>query len=211
MPNLNKYSTARQFVVMSLNKYNLYNLDSLRRSSKKKSRMTIYKRQLTAKQRLRRFYGSIREKQFYSLYKKASLYKGSPSSNLFILLERRLDVLVFRAGFASSIYSSRQLISHGHILVNNKKVTISSKIIEPGDLIQVNKSGIPIVKNLILQKINSTNKIKQFLTPHFVIPSYLEVNFNIFTAILIKSPVRNKIPYPIKFSRTLIDKFYSRS
>ncbi len=214
MPNLNKYSTTRQFISMSFNKYNLYNLTSLNKnlfSKKRKKRMTVYKRQLMAKQRLRRYYGSIREKQFFSLYKKASLYKGSPSSNLFVLLERRLDVIIFRCGFAPSIYSSRQLISHGHVLVNNKKVTISSYIIQNNDLIQINKSSIPIVKRLMLEKYNSSNKIKSFIKKNFLIPIYLEVNFNIFSATLINTPTRKKIPYPIKFSKNLIDKFYSRS
>jgi len=214
MPNLNKYSTTRQFISMSFNKYNLYNLSSLNKnlfSKKRKKRMTVYKRQLMAKQRLRRYYGSIREKQFFSLYKKASLYKGSPSSNLFVLLERRLDVIIFRSGFAPSIYSSRQLISHGHVLVNNKKVTISSYIVQNKDLIQINKSSIPIVKRLMLEKYNSSNKIKSFIKKNFLIPIYLEVNFNIFSATLINTPTRKKIPYPIKFSKNLIDKFYSRS
>lgn len=214
MPNLNKYSTTRQFISMSFNKYNLYNLNSLNKnnfSKKRKKRMTVYKRQLMAKQRLRRYYGSIRENQFYSLYKKASLYKGSPSSNLFVLLERRLDVIIFRSGFAPSIYSSRQLISHGHVLVNNKKVTISSYIVQNNDLIQINKASIHIVKRLMLEKINNSNKLKFFIKKNFLIPVYLEVNFNIFSTTLINTPTRKKIPYPIKFSKNLIDKFYSRS
>ena len=215
MPNLNKYSTTRQFISMSFNKYNLYNLNSLKKNvfskKKRKQRMTVYKRQLTAKQRLRRYYGNIREHQFFSLYKKAALYKGSPSSNLFILLERRLDVIIVRSGFAPSIYASRQLISHGHILVNNKKVTISSYIVQNNDLIQIHPSSISIVKKLMLQKLNSSNKIKNFIKKNFLIPIYLEVNFNIFSATLINTPSRKKIPYPIKFSRNLIDKFYSRS
>lgn len=213
MSNLNKYSTTREFISLSFNKYNLYNLNVLNKGSfskrKRRKRMTVYKRQLMAKQRLRKFYGNIREKQFFSLYQKASLYKGSPSNNLFNLLEKRLDVLVFRSGFAPSIYSSRQLISHGHILVNSKVVTISSCLITDGDLIQVNPNSIKIVKNLILQKLKS--KFKRFLRKNLVIPSYLEVNFNTFSSILISSPSRKKIPHPIKFSRKLIDKFYNRS
>jgi small subunit ribosomal protein S4 len=214
MPNLNKYSTTRQFISMSFNKYNLYNLISLKKnifSKKKNKRITIYKRQLTAKQRLRRYYGNIKENQFYSLYKKASLYKGSPSSNLFILLERRLDVILFRSNLVSSIYTSRQLISHGHVLVNNNKVTVSSYLVQDGDLIQINKNSIKFVKTLITNKLNISNKIKDLLKNLMVVPAYLEVNYNTLTIMLIKSPTVNKIPYPINFSKILIDKFYSKA
>src|SRR5690606_27130328 len=174
-------------------------------------RMTIYKRQLIAKQRLRKYYGNLKESQFYSLYKKASFYKGAPSSNLFILLERRLDVILFRGGFVPSIYSSRQLISHGHILVNNKKVTIPSYMVQNNDIITVAPNSINIVKTILSNKLNPPIKMKKFIKRYVVVPSYLEVNYNIFSIILVKTPSTKKIPYPIKFSKKLIDKFYSRS
>jgi Ribosomal protein S4 and related proteins len=218
MPNINKYSKTRPYFSMSFNKYNLYNLKFLNKTTlfgkkvrKFKKRMTIYKRQLMAKQRLRKYYGNLKESQFYSLYKKASFYKGAPSSNLFILLERRLDVILFRAGFVPSIYSSRQLISHGHILVNNKKVTIPSYMVQNNDVISVAPNSINIVKTLLSKKLNPSPKMKKFIKRYVVVPSYLEVNYNIFSIILVKTPSTKKIPYPIKFSKKLIDKFYSRS
>ena len=93
--------------------------------------------QLMAKQKLKCHYGYITEKQFRNLFHKASKIKGNTSENLIELLERRLDAAVYRMKFATTIFAARQFVSHGHIFVNGKKVTIASYSLKDGDLVEV--------------------------------------------------------------------------
>ena len=81
--------------------------------------------QLQAKQKLKSYYGNINERQFRNIYKKAIMKKGDTAENLIGLLERRLDAVIYRAKLAITIFSARQLINHGHVKVNGKKVNIS--------------------------------------------------------------------------------------
>ena len=90
-----------------------------------------------AKQKLKCHYGYITEKQFRNLFYKASKVKGNTSENLIELLERRLDAAVYRMKFVTTIFAARQFVSHGHILVNGKKVTIPSYSLKNGDIIEV--------------------------------------------------------------------------
>lgn len=100
----------------------------------KKSRLSDYGVQLRAKQRIRRYYGVL-EKQFRNYYKKAASQKGSTGENLMILLESRLDNIVYRMGFASTRAEARQLVSHKGILVNDKTVNVPSYLVQSGDVI----------------------------------------------------------------------------
>lgn len=102
----------------------------------KKPRLNGYGIQLREKQKIRRLYG-ILEKQFRNYYKKASRTSGSTGENLMILLERRLDNVVYRMGFASTRAEARQLVTHKAILVNDKVVNIPSLLVNPGDTISV--------------------------------------------------------------------------
>ena len=86
------------------------------------SKPSDYGIQLQAKQKLKAYYGNINERQFRNIYKKATMLKGDTSENLIGLLERRLDAIIYRAKFATTIFSARQLINHGHLKVNGKKV-----------------------------------------------------------------------------------------
>ncbi|KTD63073.1 30S ribosomal protein S4 [Legionella santicrucis] len=102
----------------------------------KKPRLNSYGLQLREKQKIRRFYG-ILEKQFRGYYKMAARMKGATGENLMILLERRLDNVVYRMGFASTRAEARQLVTHKAILVNDKIVNVPSFLIKPGDVISV--------------------------------------------------------------------------
>ena len=93
--------------------------------------------QLQAKQKLKSYYGNMNERQFRNLYKKAIMAKGNTAENLIGLLERRLDAVVYRSKFANTIFSSRQLINHGHVKVNGKKVNISSYQVKEEDTIEI--------------------------------------------------------------------------
>ena len=93
--------------------------------------------QLLAKQRLRGYYGNVGEKQFHRYYQEALRRKGDNGENLIQLLERRLDAVVYRMKFVATVFAARQLVNHGHILVNGKKVNIASYRVKDGDSIEV--------------------------------------------------------------------------
>jgi len=99
-------------------------------------KMSIYGMQLREKQKAKRIYG-VSEKQFRRYYEKAARMPGNTGENLIILLERRLDNVVYRLGFAKSRAQARQFIVHGHILVNGRKVTVPSYLVRPGEVISV--------------------------------------------------------------------------
>ena len=120
-----------------------------------------------AKQKLKCHYGYITEKQFRNLFFKASKIKGNTSENLIELLERRLDATVYRMKFSTTIFAARQFVSHGHILVNGKKVTISSYSLKDGDIVEVKEKSreIPV----LLEAISSTERET---------PQYLSVDYD---------------------------------
>lgn len=105
-----------------------------------KPRLSDYGLQLREKQKIRRLYG-ILEKQFRNYYKKASRLKGSTGENLMVLLEKRLDNIVYRMGFASTRAEARQLVTHKAILVNDKLVNIPSFLVKPGDVISIRQKA----------------------------------------------------------------------
>ena len=101
---------------------------------RRKGKLSDYGIQLRAKQKLKGFYGDITEKQFKRTYTEASAMKGDASQNLIGLLERRLDMLVYRAKFAPTIWAARQLVSHGHVRVNGVKCNIASRRVNVNDV-----------------------------------------------------------------------------
>ena len=120
----------------------------------RKKKPSNYSVQLTEKQKVRFMYG-ISEKQFARLVKEAGKMKGVHGENLFVLLESRLDNLVYRAGFANTRRGSRQLVNHGHITVNGKKVDIPSYRVKVGDVISLKENSLnhPAVE-LALKEVN---------------------------------------------------------
>ena len=118
--------------------------------------------QLQAKQKLKSYYGNMNERQFRNLYKKAIMIKGNTAENLIGLLERRLDAVVYRSKFANTIFSSRQLINHGHVKVNGKKVNISSYQVKEEDTIEIRDKS----KQLAIIDIALANKERE--TPEYI-------------------------------------------
>ncbi len=104
---------------------------------RRKSKVSDYGIQLRAKQKLKGYYGEVTEKQFKRTYQEAAQMKGDTGQNLIGLLERRLDMIVYRAKFAPTIFSARQIVSHGHIRVNGVKCNIASRRVAPGDVISL--------------------------------------------------------------------------
>ena len=118
------------------------------------SKPSNYGIQLNAKQKLKAYYGNINERQFRNIYKKATMLKGDTSENLIGLLERRLDAIIYRAKFSTTIFSARQLINHGHVKVNNKKVNLESSLVKEEDSIDISDKA----KQLAIVDIALANK-----------------------------------------------------
>jgi small subunit ribosomal protein S4 len=124
---------------------------------------TAYSIQLREKQKTKRTYG-LMEGQFHSYYNKAANMRGVTGELMLILIERRLDNIVYRMGIASSRYQARQLVGHGHICVNNEKVDIPSYLVKLGDVISIklNKQEKPFFKDLKTQKVTNIPKWLSF-------------------------------------------------
>jgi small subunit ribosomal protein S4 len=114
----------------------------------RRSKASDYGSQLREKQRVRRIYGVL-EKQFSGYFEKAERQKGVTGTNLLVLLERRLDNVIYRLGFANSRSQARQLVRHNLILVNGNKVNLPSYLVRKGDLIQATPKGrnLPLIKD----------------------------------------------------------------
>ena len=152
-----------------------------------------------AKQKLKCHYGYITEKQFRNLFFKASKIKGNTSENLIELLERRLDATVYRMKFSTTIFAARQFVSHGHILVNGKKVTISSYSLKDGDIVEIKEKSreIPV----LLEAISSTERDT---------PQYLSVDYDKLKGTFVKGPKLDEVPYPVVMEPNLVIEYYSR-
>jgi small subunit ribosomal protein S4 len=162
-------------------------------------KLSDYGQQLRAKQKLKGYYGSITERQFNRLYKEAVRLKGSTSEHLIGLLERRLDAVVYRAKFVPTVFAARQFVSHGHISVNGRKVTIPSFRCRVGDVVEVKEPSRQLA--LVLEGIKS---------PERDVPDYIEADHNRMSAKLARVPALADVPYQVKMEPQLVVEFYSR-
>ena len=160
-----------------------------------RKRDTEYGLQLREKQKVKRAYG-ILEKQFRRYYEEAVRMKGITGENMLSLIERRLDNVVYRMGIGSSRAESRQIVNHGHITVNGKRVNVPSFIVKVGDVIEVkeNKRELEMFKQLKGMKI--------------VMPKWLEFNSETLKGKILALPTREDIDLGIK--EHLIIELYSR-
>ena len=155
--------------------------------------------QLQAKQKLKGYYGNINERQFRNIYKKAAMQKGDTGENLIGLLERRLDAVVYRARFSTTIFSARQLINHGHVKVNGKKVNIGSYIVSEEDTIEIRDKS----KQLAFIDIALANKERE--TPEYILMD--EKNKKVT---FVRTPKFEEVPYPVVMEPNLVIEYYSR-
>ena len=163
--------------------------------SKKKSEYAL---QLTEKQKVKFVYG-ILEKQFHMYYEKASRMPGKSGENLLTLIERRLDNVVFRLGFAMTRREARQLVSHGHFTVNGKKVNIPSFLVKAGDVIEV------------AEKSRASVKFKRLLGEDAIavnVPKWLDHAKNTLEGKVVALPTREDIDFPVE--EHLIVELYSK-
>jgi small subunit ribosomal protein S4 len=155
--------------------------------------------QLKAKQKLKGYYANITERQFRRIYDEATRLRGDTSENLIALLERRLDAVIYRAKFVPTPFAARQFISHGHILVNGRRVNIPSFRVRQGDTVEVREKSRGLV--LVLEAVQSTERD---------VPDYVEADHSKMTARLSRIPQLADVPYPVMMEPNLVVEFYSR-
>ena len=155
--------------------------------------------QLQAKQKLKGYYGNINERQFRNIYKKAAMQKGDTGENLIGLLERRLDAVVYRARLSTTIFSARQLINHGHIKVNGKKVNIASYMVNEEDTIEIRDKS----KQLAFIDIALANKEREA-------PEYIQMDEKNKKVTFVRTPKFEEVPYPVVMEPNLVIEYYSR-
>lgn len=156
-------------------------------------------KQLFAKQQLKGYYGNISEKQFRKTFKDAAKMKGDAGENFIGLLERRLDIVIYRLNFVPTVFSARQFISHKHILVNGQVVNIPSYRLKDGDVIEVKEASrqIPMVI------ASSENQERE-------VPEYLTLDTKGVKGSFVRTPASEEVPYPVKMEINLVIEFYSR-
>ena len=165
----------------------------------KNAKLSDYGVQLQAKQKLKAYYGNMNEKQFRNTYKKAIMKKGDTAENLIGLLERRLDAVIYRSKFSNTIFSSRQLINHGHVKVNGKKVNISSYQVKEEDNIEIRDKS----KQLAIIDIALANKERET-------PEYLQIDEKNRKIKFVRVPKFEEVPYPVTMEPNLVIEYYSR-
>lgn len=165
-------------------------------SARNAKKLSSYGTQLLEKQRLRAYYG-VMEKQFSTYVKKALKDKEQTGSALIKRLECRLDNLVYRLGFATSVAQARQMVVHGHILVNDNKVNIPSFNVKIGDVIALKEKS---QKNELFKE--------NFLSQLTNVYPYLNKNESNFSGTLIRHPERHEVP--IQINDSLVVEYYSK-
>ena len=155
--------------------------------------------QLAAKQKLKGYYGNITERQFRRYYDEAIRRRGDTGEHLVQLLERRLDAVIYRMKFVPTVFAARQFVSHGHVRVNGRRVTISSYQVKDGDTVEVKEKSreLPMVlESIVLGERD--------------VPDYLEVDYKKMKGKFVRGPKLADVPYPVQMEPNLVVEFYSR-
>lgn len=163
----------------------------------RRPKLTNYGIQLQEKQRIRHTY-QLSEKQFYNTYLKASKKAGSAGENFLVMLESRLDNIVYRMGFARTRRASRQLVNHGHVLVDGKKVDIPSFQVKPGQVIEIRERA----KNLSV--------INEALEAATATVDFVEVNKDAKKGTYVRYPERKELFIAQEINELLVVEFYNR-
>jgi small subunit ribosomal protein S4 len=166
---------------------------------RRKGKLSDFGVQLRAKQKLKGYYGDIREKQFRAVYDEANRRKGDTGENLIGLLESRLDAIVYRAKFVPTIWAARQFVNHGHVTVNGVKVNIGSYRCKAGDVIEVRQKSKQMVT--VLEAVSLAERD---------VPDYIDADHNKMVATFVRIPTLSDVPYAVIMEPNLVVEFYSR-
>ena len=166
---------------------------------RRKGKLSDFGVQLRAKQKLKGYYANISERQFRKIYAEAVRMRGDTGAHLIGLLERRLDAVVYRSKFVPTVFAARQFVSHGHVKVNGKRVTVPSMRLSVGDVVEVRDRSKELL--LVLEGKQSTERD---------LPDYIEVDHNKMTAKLARIPTLSEVPFPVQMEPNLVVEFYSR-
>ena len=155
--------------------------------------------QLMAKQKLKGYYGNIGEKQFKKYYQEAVRRQGDTGQNLIGILESRLDAVLYRAKLAPTVFAARQIINHGHVLLNGKRCNIASVMLKDGNTLQLRDKAKQIPA--ILEGMTSVERD---------VPEYIEADHDEMSATLVRAPSLDEVPYPAQMEPNLVVEYYSR-
>ena len=166
---------------------------------RRKGKMSDFGTQLKAKQKLKGYYANLSERQFRKIYDEAIRMTGDSSENLIGLLERRLDMVVYRSKFVPTIFAARQFVSHGHVKVNGRRVTIASIRLRAGDTIELTEKAKGLATVLEATQLAERDT-----------PDYIEVDHKGMTARMVRIPALSDVPYPVQMQPNLVVEYYSR-
>ena len=164
-----------------------------------RGKLSNYGTQLAAKQKIKGYYGNIGEKQFRKYYAEAMRLRGDNGQNLIGLLERRLDAVCYRAKFAITVFAARQLVNHGHVLVNGKRVNIASYLVKEGDVVEIKDKSKQL--GFIVGSVQSQER---------EVPEYIQVDEKALKATILRTPKLEDVPYASQMQPHLVIEFYSR-
>jgi small subunit ribosomal protein S4 len=166
---------------------------------RRRGKPSNYGIQLRAKQKLKGYYGNINEKQFRRIFREARRRHGDSGEHLVGLLECRLDAVVYRAKFVLTPFAARQLVNHGHVRINGKRVNIPSALVSEGDVVELS----PRAKDFafVLEAMKS---------PERDVPDYITVDEDKKKATFVRVPKLAEVPYPTHMEPNLVVEFYSR-
>ena len=167
---------------------------------RRKGKTSDFGIQLKAKQKLKGYYANISERQFRAVYAEASRMTGDTSENLIGLLERRLDAVVYRAKFVPTMFAARQLVSHGHVKVNGRRVTIASMRLRAGDALELTDKAREMAVVLEATQLAERD-----------VPDYVEHDHKAMTAKLIRIPGLSDVPYPVQMEPNLVVEYYAKN
>lgn len=165
----------------------------------RRRKVTDFGLQLMGKQKLKGYYANISEKQFRRYFKEAVRRAGDTGENMIGLLETRLDAVVYRMKFVPTMFAARQFVSHGHVLVNGKRVTISSYLVKEGDTVEVRAKSREIP--MVLEAVASGERD---------VPDYIEVDHKKMVGKFVRVPKLEDVPYPVQMEPNLVVEYYSR-
>ena len=158
-----------------------------------------YGLQLSAKQKLKGYYGNISERRFQRYYEEAVRRRGDMSENLIGVLERRLDAVVYRMKYVPTVFAARQFVNHGHIKVNGKRVNIPSYKVKEGDVIEVLDRSKQLAVVIEASELAERD-----------VPDYIDVDHSKMKGTFVRVPKFADVPYPVMMEPNLVIEFYSR-